>query len=102
MRIFLLLTLLVDALVGQAKSHRALVIQHVTVIDMTGALPRPDMTVMIEGDRIATIGSSAEVKAPDTAQRVDGAGKFLVPGLWDMHVRPESGVCLSQGTCPRG
>jgi imidazolonepropionase-like amidohydrolase len=57
----------------------------VTVIDATGAEAKSDMTVVITGDRITTIGKAAEVKIPKDAQVVEAAGKFLIPGLWDMH-----------------
>ncbi|HYX70189.1 MAG TPA: amidohydrolase family protein [Terriglobales bacterium] len=43
------------------------------------------MTVLIVGDRIADIGSSAIVAVPKNARVLDGKGKFLIPGLWDMH-----------------
>ena len=59
---------------------------HVTVIDATGAAPLPDGTVIISGDRISAVGRSAEVHPPTNAVVVDATGKFLIPGLWDMHV----------------
>jgi hypothetical protein len=63
-----------------------LVFTHATVIDCTGASPQPDMTVVIAADRITAIGKSAEVRSPTNAVAVDATGKFLIPGLWDMHV----------------
>jgi imidazolonepropionase-like amidohydrolase len=56
------------------------------VIDMVDARPKPDMTVVIEGDRITSIGKSTGVRLPRGAQVIDSTGKFLIPGLWDMHV----------------
>ena len=53
---------------------------------MTGAAARPDMTVVIVGDRITAIGNSDKIKLPKDAQVVERRGKFLIPGLWDMHV----------------
>src|SRR5262249_27368459 len=70
----------------ETAGTRPLVFTHVTVIDMTGAAAKPDQTVVIIGDRIAALGPGRKVKAPKDAQVVDGAGKFLIPGLWDMHV----------------
>ena len=64
----------------------SLVIQRVTVIDATGKAAQPSMTVVIEQDRIAVIGPWTSVKAPAGSHIVDGRGKFLIPGLWDMHV----------------
>jgi cytosine/adenosine deaminase-related metal-dependent hydrolase len=59
---------------------------HVTVIDATGAPARPDITVLITGDRITAIGKSSKLTPPANAAVVDATGKFLIPGLWDMHV----------------
>lgn len=58
---------------------------HVTVIDMTGAPPRADMTVVVTGNRITDLGQFAKVRIPKGAQVIDATGKFLIPGLWDMH-----------------
>lgn len=63
----------------------ALAFTHVTVIDMTGAPPRSDMTVVVAGERITAVGPAGQVRIPAGAQVVDAAGKFLIPGLWDMH-----------------
>ena len=61
------------------------VIEHVTVIDMKTATPRGDVTVVVDKDaRIAQIGK--KVAVPANAMVIDGRGKFLMPGLWDMHV----------------
>ena len=59
---------------------------HVTVIDATGRAPQLDQTVVIDGGRITSIGPAANAKVPKNARLVDGTGKFLIPGLWDMHV----------------
>lgn len=71
---------------SQLPSATVLAVTGVTVIDMTGALPRREMTVVISGDRIIALGTTGKVRIPRTAQVVDGRGKFLIPGLWDMHV----------------
>src|SRR5215510_1679743 len=65
---------------------KRLAFTHVTVIDATGAAPKPDMTIVIEGNRIAYIGKTRTVPLPDQAQLIDATGKYLIPGLWDMHV----------------
>ncbi|HKP85004.1 MAG TPA: amidohydrolase family protein [Blastocatellia bacterium] len=85
----LLILLLPATLVAQARQEsqpRWLVFNHVTVIDMTGAAPRPDMTVVVTGDRITLIDKNIMIKMPEGAQAIDGTGKFLIPGLCDMHV----------------
>jgi imidazolonepropionase-like amidohydrolase len=53
---------------------------------MTGAEPRPDQTLLIKKDRIAAIGASNTVAIPRGAQILDARGKFLIPGLVDMHI----------------
>lgn len=67
-------------------SARPLVFTHVTVIDVTGAPSRSNMTVIVEGNRIAAVGGTGKVRIPRDVQVVDARGKFLIPGLWDMHV----------------
>jgi imidazolonepropionase-like amidohydrolase len=86
-RTFLPLLLAVAVLVtGAAAQEPPLVIRHVSVIDATGAPPQPEMTVVIEGRRITRIGKSARVRVPKNARVIEARGKFLIPGLWDMHV----------------
>ena len=70
----------------QNSQQNILAIPNVTVIDATGAPAKPNMTVIITGDRITQIGNTGKVAIPKNAQMVDGKGKFLIPGLWDMHV----------------
>lgn len=64
----------------------SLAVTHATVIDGTGSAPREDVTVVILGDRIVALGKSPDVKPSATNEIVDAKGKFLIPGLWDMHV----------------
>lgn len=63
-----------------------LVLEHATVIDATGAPPQRDMTVTIANGRIKSIAASASGRPPRDAIVVNATGKFLIPGLWDMHV----------------
>ncbi|HEV2903477.1 MAG TPA: hypothetical protein VGW32_00430, partial [Pyrinomonadaceae bacterium] len=70
----------------QKLQQNILAISDVTVIDATGAPAKPNMTVIITGDRITEIAKTGEVAIPKNAQVIDGTGKFLIPGLWDMHV----------------
>jgi len=86
LRIVLLL-ILPFLLLAREKPNRTqapIVFTHATIIDVTGAVPRRDATVVITGDRISAIGDNISV--PAGAQVVDASGKFLIPGLWDMHV----------------
>ena len=45
----------------------------------------PDHTVIVRGERIEAIGPSAKVQVPVGATRIDGRGKFLLPGMAEMH-----------------
>jgi hypothetical protein len=88
---WLILPLLICSLAAQTSSgapQNLVAIRHVTVIDATGSPARPDMTVTIIGDRIASIAKSSKATLPEGGQVIDAAGKFLIPGLWDMHVHP--------------
>jgi imidazolonepropionase-like amidohydrolase len=84
--LIILLPTLLAAQVNRALQSSSLVFNHVTVIDMTGSHPKPDMTIVIQGDRIVAIGKSAKSRIPKDARVIDATGKFLFPGLWDMHV----------------
>ena len=64
----------------------SLAITHVTLIDATGAAPQTDMTIFLADEQIAAIGRSKSVFIPRKTKTLDGTGKFLVPGLVDMHV----------------
>lgn len=90
-RIFALLLIVLSAvsLVGQVNrtvQSSPIVFRHVTVIDVTGDPPESDMTVIVTGNLISAIGKAGKVRVPENAQVIDAAGKFLIPGLWDMHV----------------
>jgi imidazolonepropionase-like amidohydrolase len=64
----------------------ALVFKNVTVIDGTGTSAQPAMTVVIRQDRIEAIGKDGQLAIPRGSRVVNASGKFLIPGLWDMHV----------------
>jgi len=53
---------------------------------MTGAPPAPDQTVLIDKQKIITVGPSNSVSIPSGARILDATGNFLIPGLSDMHV----------------
>jgi imidazolonepropionase-like amidohydrolase len=75
---------------GCSAWPQSLAIERVTVIDATGRAAEADRTVLIDRDRIAAIGPSKTTAVPKNARVVDGSGKFLIPGLWDMHVHGAS------------
>jgi len=60
------------------------VFAHVEMFDADAGVFRQDMTVIVEGEKIAFVGRAAPA-VPNGARIIDGRGKALVPGLWDMH-----------------
>ena len=71
---------------GQPNDDASLAIVNVSVIDATGAPPRSDLTVIVRNGRIFSLGPSASVSVPKGVRILPGAGKYLIPGLWDAHV----------------
>jgi len=66
--------------------HSLTYINHVTVLDTVAGIEVPDQTVIVSGDRILEVTDSNKAKLPSGAQVLEGKGKYLIPGLWDMHV----------------
>jgi hypothetical protein len=66
-------------------SARVVVLNHVTVIDGTGAVPKKDQAVVITDGKIQSIGPASSVQAPAGAQVLDRSGYSLIPGLVGMH-----------------
>lgn len=80
----LLLFAAAGAVAGPPK--RAIAFTHVNVIDATGSPVQRDMTVVVEGQRISATGKDGRLQIPTNARVIDARGKYLIPGLWDMHV----------------
>ncbi len=72
-----------------------LAIQHVRLFDSEQAALLDDMTVIIRSDTIASIGASSSTMIPKGSMVVDGSGKTLLPGLWDMHAHYQEGEGLN-------
>jgi len=70
----------------QQQRPDGLVLTNVTLIDGTGKTPRSGISVVILEDRFETVGKTEKIEIPRKAAVVDAAGKYLIPGLWDMHV----------------
>lgn len=70
----------------QIAPRSALALTHITVLDGTGAPPMPDMTIVIEQDRIADIFRTGEREPPAgaTVRRLNE--HYVIPGLIDAHV----------------
>jgi hypothetical protein len=74
------------AVISPGRVDSAVYITHVIVINTETGKEAADRTVIISGDRISDARDSRSVKPPAGAKIVDGTGKYLIPGLWDMHV----------------
>jgi hypothetical protein len=59
---------------------------NVTVLPMDSDRVLAGHTVLVQGDRISAVGPSPRVAIPDGARRIDARGRFLIPGLVDLHV----------------
>lgn len=68
---------------GRRSAAGAIAITNVTVIDVLNGAKQPGVTVVTRGSEIAAVGRGVPV--PRGAVGVDGTGRFLIPGLWDMH-----------------
>jgi imidazolonepropionase-like amidohydrolase len=66
------------------SAQNTLVIKNVSVIDITDSIVRKNQTVITQGNKI--ISTSKKDLIPKGATIIDGKGKYLIPGLWDMHV----------------
>jgi imidazolonepropionase-like amidohydrolase len=71
---------------GRPSGPPALLLRDVTLIDGTGAPPRRHVSVLVRSGILQQIGDAATLKAPPGVRRVEGRGRFLIPGLWDLHV----------------
>lgn len=69
-----------------AAEPTVIALTHATVIDGTGAAPRPNTTIVIRGTRIVQVADDADARIPAGARTVDLRGRFVIPGLIDSHV----------------
>ena len=69
-----------------SRSPLPIAITHVTVIDVAQGQSLPDSTVIVSERRITQVGPSLSVNIPGNAKMLDGTGKYLIPGLADMHL----------------
>src|SRR5258708_6189166 len=83
------------------QSRKAIAIIDVTVVDVQKGTELPHMNVVVDADRIVSVGPSAGQDA-NGASVISGKGRFLIPGLWDMHIHVASdpralGLLLAAG-----
>jgi imidazolonepropionase-like amidohydrolase len=72
--------------ISPSSGGSATYITHVTVVDTETGKETHDRTVIISGDKISEVRDTKGIKPAVGAKVVDASGKYLIPGLWDMHV----------------
>ena len=65
-------------------------IEHVRLFDSEQAVMREDQTVIVSGDRFVSVGPASSAHVPADAERIDGSGKTILPGLFDMHAHAQA------------
>jgi len=95
-QILLSLAVLVGLCAAQASPP--LIIHNVTVIDVVGGYLQTHRSVVVRDGKIEAINdASLDKGTPKNATNVNGTGKFLIPGLWDMHVHMVFGDWFPHG-----
>lgn len=85
----------VAALASSAALSQSIIFDNVTLIDGTGRAALEEMSVVVEDGRFSRIAPS-EVLDEISGERIDGTGKYLIPGLMDMHIHLKGGVTVTE------
>lgn len=84
--ILLLATTITGQTSGNSSAPKVVAFFNVNVIPMDRERVLRNQTVLVSDGRVTTMGDAKRIKPPAGAQIVDGTGRFLIPGLMDMHV----------------
>lgn len=68
------------------EAQASVAITNASVVDVESGRVTPGQTLLIRGNRIRQVGSTGRLQVPAGATTIDGTGRFVIPGLWDMHV----------------
>jgi imidazolonepropionase-like amidohydrolase len=90
-----LVLLFATFVVAQAAAE-VKVLKNFTLIDGAGHAPVPHAAMIVEDGRITWIGPVARLKAPPSAQVIDLSGKYVMPGILDLHVHLGATIGLDQ------
>ena len=78
-----------------ARQQADLVIRHATVVDVEKARLVPGQAIATLGNHIVAVGDDADIARKwQAAETVDAGNRYLIPGLWDMHVHFGGGEAL--------
>ena len=78
--------MLVTTFVHAGDSAQTIAIVGGTLVDLNGEAPIENAVIVVNGERITAIGSAADLEIPADAKQIDAKGKYLIPGLMNMHV----------------
>jgi len=81
----------------KAQTPKITVISGASVIDGTERKPIKNAVIVIEGNRIREVGAKNKIKLPKNTEIIDAAGKFVIPGLADMHIHAGRDFFLREG-----
>lgn len=81
-------------------SPETIAVTNVSVIDVQRGEAEPEQTVLISDGIIVDVGPSDQIAIPRGATELAGTGKYLIPGLWDMHVHTSSDEVTRQILLP--
>jgi imidazolonepropionase-like amidohydrolase len=77
---------------SRAHAPATLAFEHVAVVSLAHAGVDADQTIVVANGTIVAVGPSATAAVPADATRVDGTGRFVMPGLVDMHVHTDLSI----------
>ena len=77
---------------------QAILIRNATVINPGTSSVLPSTSILVVNGKIQAVAPAAQLSAPEGALVVDGTGKYLIPGLWDMHVHTDMGDWIPGAT----
>lgn len=87
-----------------ALALQLVVVSNATLIDPDVALPRRNQSIVLRDGRVEAVGDARTLRPPAGARVIDATGKFVIPGMWDMHVhadltgaRPLLGLFIASG-----
>src|SRR5215470_19537903 len=80
-----LLFLALSACSFNNQPRKAIAIADVTVVDVRSGTGLPHMDVIVDEDKITSVASTGG-RFPSASSVISGRGRFLIPGLWDMHI----------------
>ena len=79
-----------------ARAQDVLALRSATVIDSTSASPRERITILIRGERIVAVGPDGRVPIPPEATVLDATGRWVIPGLVEVHTHSTARPRLAQ------